>query len=128
MAFVAVAISGLIAVLGALGAFAPEALLDIVRGFENPAGLYVAAGIRIVFGLALFFAAPTSRVPRTVRVVGVVIFVAGLITPLIGLERFTSLLEWWSSVGFGFIRTAAAANFAVGLLLAYAVFPRSRTT
>ena len=126
MTLVALAISVLIAGLGALGVVSPEALVGVVRSFQTSAGLYAAAGIRLVFGAALFFAARKSRAPDTIRVLGVLIIVAGLITPLIGLERFTRLFEWWSGLGPGFTRTLAAFTTAVCLLLAYAVLPRTR--
>ena len=43
-------------------------LIGVIRVlFETPTGLYAAAVIRLVFGVALFFAAPTSRAPRALR-------------------------------------------------------------
>ena len=123
MTFVALALSIFIAAFGALGVVSPERLLGVVRRFQTPTGLYAAAAIRLVLGVALFFAAPTSRAPETVRVVGVVVFVAGLITPFFGLERFRRLVEWWSALGPGLVRTWAASTFVIGLLLAYAVVP-----
>ncbi len=121
MPFVAFALSLLIAALGGLGVVSPDRLVDVVRRFQTPTGLYVAAAIRIVLGVALFFAAPTSRAPELLRVLGVVILVAGLITPMFGLDRFRRLLEWWLSLGAGFRRAWAAITLVLGLLLAYAV-------
>jgi hypothetical protein len=121
MAIVAFAISLLIAALGVLGIVSPPRLLGVVRHFQTPAGLYVATALRLVLGSALFLAAPTSRAPETVRIVGIVVFVAGLITPLFGLERFRRLLDWWSALGPAVLRAWASFALAVGLLLAYAV-------
>jgi hypothetical protein len=126
MAAVALAVSLGVAALGALGVASPEALLGVVGAFATPIGLHAAAAIRLVFGAALFLAAPTSRAPSTARILGVTIFVAGLLTPFIGLERITELLDWWSGLGPGFLRAWGAVAFAVGLLLAYTVFPRPR--
>ena len=123
MAIVAFVISLLVAALGMLGIISPPRLLGVVRHFQTPAGLYAAAAIRLVFGAALFLAAPASRTPEVVRIVGVIVFVAGLITPLFGLERFRRLLDWWSSRGPIFIRAWASIALAFGLWLAYAVFP-----
>jgi len=126
MAEVALVISLCIAALGGLGVASPDALLRVVGVFATPIGLYAAAAIRLVFGAALFFAAPTSRAPRTLRIVGVVVFVAGLLTPFIGLERLSELLDWWSGWGPGFLRAWGAVALAMGLLLAHAVFTRRR--
>lgn len=123
MAFVALVLSLFVAALGALGMFSPMRLLDIVRHFQSPAGIYAAAALRIILGVALFLAAPTSRAPEVVRILGIIILVAGLITPLFGLERFRRLLDWWSVRGPAFMRVWAGFALAFGLLLAYAVVP-----
>ena len=123
MAFVALVLSLFVAALGALGMFSPMRLLDIVRHFQNPVGIYVAAALRIILGVALFLAAPTSRAPEVVRILGIIILVAGLITPLFGLERFRRLLDWWSARGPAFMRVWAGFALAFGLLLAYTVVP-----
>jgi len=123
MAFVALVLSLFVAALGALGMFSPMRLLDIVRHFQSPAGVYAAAALRIILGVALFLAAPTSRAPEVVRILGIIILVAGLITPLFGLERFRRLLDWWSARGPAFMRVWAGFALAFGLLLAYTVVP-----
>jgi len=52
-----------------------------------------------------------------------VILVAGLITPLFGLERFGRILNWWSARGPVFMRVWAGFALVMGLLLAYALVP-----
>lgn len=126
MALIAFAISLFVAALGALGIFSPPRLVNVVLHFQTRAGLYAAAALRLVFGAALFLAAPTSRAPEVVRIVGVIAFVAGLITPLFGLERFRRLLDWLSARGPVFIRLWASFALVFGLLLAYAIIPSLR--
>ena len=121
MNFIAFILSLFIAALGALGMVSPMRLLNIVRHFQSQAGIYAAAALRIILGVALFLAAPTSRAPEIVRIVGIITLVAGLITPLFGLERFRRLLVWWSARGPAFMRVWAGFALAFGLLLAYAV-------
>lgn len=123
MALVAFVLSLFVAVLGAIGVVSPTRLLAVVRRFETSAGLYAAAGLRLVLGVALFLAAPTSRAPEAVRILGVLIFVSGLITPLFGLARFRRLLDWWSARGPAFMRAWAGLALIFGLWLAYAVTP-----
>jgi hypothetical protein len=126
MKIVALVLTLFAAALGALGLISPTRLLDIVRHFQSPAGLYVAGAFRVILGGALFFAAPTSRAPKAVRILGIIILVAGLFTPLFGVERFHRLLSQWSAQGPMFLRVWAALALAFGLFLAYAVVPKGR--
>jgi hypothetical protein len=123
MALIALVLSLFVAALGALGMVSPMKLLGIARHFENPGGLCAAAALRIVLGVALFLAAPSSRAPEVVRVLGIIILVGGLITPLFGVERTRKLLDWWSARGRTFMRVWAGLALVFGLLLAYAVVP-----
>lgn len=123
MTLVALVLSLSVAVLGAVGLVSPPRLFAIVRSFQTPVGLYLAAALRLVLGAALFLAAPASRAPEFLRILGVVIVVAGLITPLFGLDRFRRLLDWWAAQGPIFVRVWATFALAFGLLLAYALVP-----
>ena len=121
MQIVALLLSAAVVGLGAIGVASPSHLLAIVGRFQSPGGIYAATAIRLVFGLALFLAAPSTRAPGALQLIGIVIMVAGLITPTVGLERFRRLLEWWSAQGSGFIRAWAAFALAFGLYLVYAL-------
>jgi hypothetical protein len=110
-----------VAVLGAVGIVSPVKLLGIVRHFESQAGIYAAAGLRVIMGTALLFSASTSRFPGIVRILGAIILVAGLITPLFGRERIRRILHWWSARGPAFMRVWAGFALGFGLFLAYAV-------
>jgi hypothetical protein len=123
MAYVALILSLFVAALGGIGIVSPKRLLNIARQFQSQAGLYAAAILRIVLGVALFFAAPASRSPEVVRIVGIISFVSGFFTPLFGLERFRRILNWWSARPPAFQRVWAAFALAFGLFLAYAVAP-----
>ena len=123
MLILAFVLSLSVVVLGALGIVSPMMLLGVVRKFESPAGIYAAAALRIMLGVALFLSAPTSRVQEVVRILGITIFVMGIITPLFGLERFRRLLNWWSERGPVFMRVWAGFALGFGLFLAYAVMP-----
>ncbi len=119
-----IALFGLfIVILWGLGIVSPERLIRFARYWQSPTGLYLASAFRIVLGVLLFLAAPGSRAPTMLRILGVVIFVAGLVTPFFGLERFHKLLEWWAERGPAFKRTWAGCALAFGLLLVYAVAP-----
>lgn len=118
---VALALSLFVASIGALGVIRPEALVAIARLFQTPTGLYVAAGLRIVFGVALLVAASTSRAPAVISVLGIVVLVAGLIAPFVGPERVRAIVDWWSSLGPLVMRAWAAFALAFGCLLTWAL-------
>jgi hypothetical protein len=121
MTLIALFISLFIAATGAWGLVFPKKLLAFARYFEHPASLWVAGAFRVLFGLALFLAAPTSNAPYILRTLGVIIIVAGFITPFIGIKRVHKLLNWWESRGPFYIRIWAGTALIIGLLLASAV-------
>src|SRR5215470_10573279 len=112
-------------VAGLIGLVAPAELVRIARLFESPFGLYVAAAIRVLIGVALVLAAGGTRAPVVLRVIGVVIAVAGLLTPAVGLDRARAILDWWAAQGPAVTRTAGAIAVAFGCLLLYLLAPRA---
>ena len=123
MRSLAIVISLVIAAAGVLGIAAPPVLLDAARFSVTPVGLYVAAALRITFGLVLLRVAPISRAPRILRVLGAFIVVAGIITPFLGVERASAAFQWWSTQGTAFISGWAALAVVFGLSIIYAVAP-----
>jgi hypothetical protein len=126
MAWMAMALCLLVGVLGGIGVVSPGALLSIAQHFQTPSGLYAAAALRIILGGALLLAAPASGAPRAIRAVGVIILVAGLMTPFFGPNRFRGILEWWSAQGPMFMRAWAGVALAFGSIMAYILLPKSR--
>jgi hypothetical protein len=119
---IGVAVAG----LGLVGLVAPAQLLDFGRSLLTETGLYVVAAVRVAFGLLLLFAARLSRMPRTLRVLGIVIIVAGLTTPLFGVERSIAMFNWLSAQAPALVRVMATFAIAFGTLVVYATLPRRR--
>jgi hypothetical protein len=111
----------MIAALGALGVVSPHWLLAFARRIDTTAGLYAAAAFRVIFGLVLLLAAPDSRAPELVQIIGIIIVAAGLIAPLMGPERFRRLIAWWSGQNLGFMRAWAGLALVFGIFVAYAM-------
>ena len=126
---VAVAIIGVvIAGIGVFGVLVPSLFFDLGRSLLNGNGLYAVAAVRVVFGLLLLFVSGLSRMPRTLRVIGVLIIINGLATPLFGIERSEALLNWFSARGPTFVRLMATLAIAFGAFVVYVVSPRRHAT
>jgi hypothetical protein len=119
--FLALAMCALLTVVG-LGVMAvPLTMAEVGRWMQTPGGLYGTAAVRLVMGASLIGAASSSRMPRTLRVIGALIILVGLLTPLFGLERARLILDWWVAQGTTFMRVWALFPVAFGLFLIYAI-------
>lgn len=123
---VVIALGAVIAAAGLTGMAAPSILLEVGRSLQTPGALYLVAAIRIALGALLFWAAPASRLPRTLRVIGALVVLAGLITPLLGVERVQAVLTWWSQQGQLFMRATPGVAVVIGGFLIYAFAPTRR--
>ena len=95
----------------------------------TPAGLYAIAALRIAIGFVFVLAAPASRAPRTLRVFGLIVIIAGLTTPWFGVARARAVLNWFASAGpFFMMRLDAGVGMALGGFLVYVFRPPTRPT
>jgi hypothetical protein len=117
----ALLVSFFIIAVGAVGIVTPDSLMSIKQYVATPVGLYAIAALRVAIGLVLMRVAPISRAPRTLRAVGVIVVVAGLGTPLFGVERTRAILDWVSTQGTALERVGAGLAVALGGLIAFAV-------
>ena len=116
----------LLVVQGILGIVAPDVFVGSIRFIQTPPVMYVAAVLRVVFGVVLVRAAPGSRAPRFLRVFGFIIVIGGLLTPFVGVWASEHILGWWSASGPALVRVFAGVSLALGLLIVYAVAPHRR--
>jgi hypothetical protein len=114
--------------VGVAGILAPDSLMTIGRYVVTPVGLYAIAALRVAIGIVLMLVAPISRVPRTLRVAGAVVLVAGLATPLFGVERTRAILDWEATQGTVLLRVVAGLVLVIGGFLAFAVATGRRPT
>ena len=125
MRLVATILAFAIAFIGGVGVVAPSHLLAFAQSLVEPTALYAVAAVRVAFGVVLVLAAPGSRMPNTLRVLGFAIIVVGALTPFFGLEHAQILLDWWAGQPPWFMRAWSVLAIAFGGFVAYAV--RSRT-
>ena len=123
----ATVMAALIAAIGVVGVAFPSLLLEFGQSLQTPSALLVAAVIRIIFGAVLVWVASASRMPITLRVIGFLVIVGGILTPVFGVERFQAILNWFSSQGPLFMRAWASVAVIFGLFVAYVVNAPRRT-
>jgi uncharacterized membrane protein len=114
---------------GAVVIFVPSWLEWITRQAVTSSALYVIAAVRVAFGLVLISVASVSRAPKTIRVLGYLILIAGVATAVMGLvaiERFRGIVEWWLQQGTGVFRLAGVVVLGLGGFIAYACAPARR--
>jgi len=126
MKAIALIIALMMVSLGLTGVLWPEALMQLANFSFTRSGLYVAAAVRIVMGALLFFAASSTRTPKTVRVIGLIILVAGIATALIPAERALAMKDWWVARGPDTLRIAACFPLAVGIFIGLSTLTKER--
>lgn len=127
MKLLAMAIGLIIAAIGLVGVVLPSLLLEFGRSLLTPTALYIVAALRIGIGVVLVRVAPVSRTPMILHVLGILVIIAGVLTPFFGVERSRVILEWWSSQEPSFTRACAGVAVAFGLFVVYAVTSPRRT-
>ena len=126
MAHVALFIGLFVVTLGTLGVAVPELFMSAFRVFQAPPMIYLVAVFRVVVGIVLLCAAPASRVPRTLRALGCVIAIAGVVSPFVGGRLAQFVLDWSLTAGPALVRVWAGVVLALGIFIVYAVAPVRR--
>jgi hypothetical protein len=119
MRWLGLGIGALVMLASAISFAAPDLRLSLERSVMTPSGLYAIAALRIAIGLVFVLAAPASRAPQTLRVLGLIVIIAGLTTPWFGLARALAVLNWWASAGPLLMRLDACVGMAIGGFLVY---------
>lgn len=128
MLVIALLIGLLIAVQCIVGLLAPQLFAGLVSAMQGAPLIHVAALIRFAFGAVLFIAAPASRSPVGLRLVGAAIALGGFLTPFVGAQFASVVLGWWSEGGAPVVRAWAAAGLGLGAFIVYAAAPRRSAT
>jgi uncharacterized protein YjeT (DUF2065 family) len=126
MKAIALFIAGLLVLFGLTGVLWPEGLMQLATYSFSKTGLYVVAAVRVIFGGLLFFAASATRTPKTIRVIGLVVVIAGIATAVISPERADLMKTWLLSRGPDTLRIAACFPVAVGIFVGLSALTRER--
>jgi len=110
-----------VAAMGALALLTPRLGNALAEMFRGGSGLCAATAIRLALGGGLLWVADTSRAPMILRLLGGLILLVGVITPLIGLKWHQRMIDWWLSAGTTVQRVWGTVSLAFGVFLIYAI-------
>lgn len=121
MALIVSVLSTLTLGIGVLGLISPAGMNSLVTRFRSKTGFWTAIVLRLVFGVALWRAAPASRAPAVLQALGVVSAASALALPLLGMPRFQAILSWWSRQSPVVVRAWSAAAVVLGTFILWSV-------
>ncbi len=121
MGFIVIGLAVVFIGLGLWGLIAPASFLTFFTRWQTRGGLWAGAVLRLIFGVALWSVASSSRFPTTLQVLAVIFIVGGIALPFIGLARFKSMVAWWLKKPPSFIRVWAVVTLALGVFFVWAV-------
>jgi hypothetical protein len=112
----------LIAVAGIVLLLRPSFLFDLLRKYQNSSGLFgLAVLVRVILGIALVGAAPTSKFPLAMAILGWVAIVAAIFIGGMGRTRFSKLMAWALGLSEEWSRLSGLGAILFGGFLVYAV-------
>jgi hypothetical protein len=121
MRSLALLIALLAVVVGFVALIKPEVLLALGDRVVTPAGLYGIGALRVLVGIVLVLVARESRTPTVLRVIGVVVVLAGLALPILGIERTRAIMDWQAMQSGALLRLAGLVIVAFAAFLAFSV-------
>jgi hypothetical protein len=110
-------LAAVMVLFGLTGVLWPEGVTQVAKYSVNSTGLYVVAAVRIILGSLLFIGARATRMPKTLRVIGILIFLAGVSTLFMSVQRTQAIVDAMLAHGAEFFRVAACVPLIVGLLI-----------
>jgi len=112
-----------VGVAGVAGLLVPDRVMSarLIAGTQS--GLLAIAVLRSAIGIVLIMVAPRSRAPKTLQVIGALLLLAGMVTPLFGVARSKAVLDWEAAQGPMLVRGWAIVAVAVSGALAFVMKP-----
>jgi hypothetical protein len=108
--------------MGAIILMKPSAVFDLLERHKRaPTLQMIAVVVRVLLGVALIVAAPASKFPLTLAVIGWVAVFAGVLVAAMGRSRFIQLMEWVTKVLPKNAILMGVIAIMLGSFLAYAI-------
>ncbi len=120
MSFLVILIGLLIFGIGVGILFSPATLRQILNNFLLKKWLVPATLLRIFIGIIFLIAAPSTRWPIFIHILGIVFILAGVSIPLLGTEKIERLANWWMERSDAILRVWAAIAAVLGIAILWA--------
>lgn len=98
----------------------PGTLRRAVETFVKPATVPLFAIIRVGFGILLVIASADTRLPVFVWALGMLLILAGVALPILGVQRTLKITKRWQARSDGSLRSWALLAILFGALLIWA--------
>ena len=98
----------------------PRTLRRAVATFVSPATVPLFAIVRIGFGILLVIASADTRLPVFVWAFGMLLILAGVALPILGVQRTLKITKRWQARPDGSLRGWALLAILFGALLVWA--------
>lgn len=106
--------------VGIFGILSPQRLAATVQAWPAQARFRGAVVIRLFIGITFVLAAPDTRFPTTILVLGIIALVAAVALIFAGSKRVDTLIQWWFRQPAGFTRGWSILAVLLGGALVYA--------
>src|SRR3954468_11007921 len=111
-------------IVAAISFAAPDLRLAVERSAMTVVGLWTIAVLRVALGLVFVLTAPASRAAWLLRALGLVMIIAGLLTPWFGVSRAQAVVDWLTNAGPLWMRLDAVRGMGLrGLFVFMFPFP-----
>jgi hypothetical protein len=119
---VVLALGAFICLFSVWGFFAPDKIWKMINGvMEKDWAIHVAVIMRLLLGAALIIAAPQSRYPEVMEVLGWIAIIAAVAILFMGRDRLKKFIAWFQRMTNTMVRVWLVFGFAFGAFLVYAV-------
>ena len=99
----------------------PALAHEWTRMFADKRGMWIATAIRAVLALGLLAAASESKAPALLQILGLLILIIAILTPIFGVNRHGLIIEWWLARKRTVEIMCGAAAFVFGIGLIYLI-------
>lgn len=107
--------------LGLYGLVSSQGLAEFVSRWRSQRGLWIAATVRILFGIALWLVAPQAHAPLALKILAGITIAAGVALPILGVARFMAVLDWWLGLPIAVQKAWMGFAAVLGVFLLWAI-------
>jgi hypothetical protein len=106
--------------IGVFGALRPSEVVTLLTGASPNSLFNLAIGTRLVMGVIFIALAPATRFPTSVYALGGFVIILALILPILGRQRFQSIVAWGARRSPTALRLGSVGTAMLGAFLLYA--------